>query len=325
MEDSEFRLAELIDDPSGVAATFLAEWFSAEPTVAATTSGSTGTPKPIKLKKSDMRQSAEATCRFFGIKSGNTLVLPLSPGYIAGKMMIVRSLVSGAKLFVEPASQTPLQRDYGSVALLPVVPSQIVGLLKSPYLRQVKNLLVGGAPLSEEVSLRLQQLGVNAYASYGMTETCSHVALRRVDTDIYTSLPGITFTTDSRGCLVINRPTYSEPHLVTNDIVELLSDTEFRWLGRYDNVINSGGIKIIPEVVEQALCDVITSPYYIIGRKSAKWGEEVVLYVEGNRQSAEEILTEARKRLNRYSVPKEVIFVERFSRTDSGKIKRELL
>jgi O-succinylbenzoic acid--CoA ligase len=326
METTQVKLARLVDDPQHLAKSFIEEWISDESTVTAMTSGSTGVPKPIKLQKSDMKKSAEATCRFFGIDSHSNLVLPLSPGYIAGKMMIVRALVSGAKIHIEPASNHPLKCDYGVIDLLPVVPSQIEGLLQSPYLRNVRNLLVGGAPLSTDVSKHLQSLGIKAYASYGMTETCSHVALRSIDTDVYTALPGISFTTDCRGCLVTNRPAYTEPHIVTNDIVQLLSDTTFRWLGRYDNVINSGGIKIIPEVVEKELAQFIPAPFYIVGRPNEKWGEEVVLYIEDNKHLEKEyIYNEVHCRLNKFSIPKEIIYVSEFHRTDSGKIKRELL
>ena len=209
---------------------FIEEWNNSHDYIIAHTSGSTGKPKEIRLLKSDMRLSAEATCRYFGIGPESRLVLPLSPSYIAGKMMIVRALTSGAELWIEEPSMSPLKRDYGHIDLLPVVPSQLPTLLQSPYVTEVRNLIVGGGALDPETELQLAACNLKAYATYGMTETCSHVALRDITAgdEHFHALPGISFTTDERECLVIEAPHYSFRSLTTNDTVELIDNSRFR-------------------------------------------------------------------------------------------------
>lgn len=309
---------------------FLTEWDNGEPFVTAHTSGSTGKPKVIRLRKRDMVASAEATCRFFGIDGASRLALPLSADYIAGKMMIVRAIVSGASLYIEQPSNRPyLGGENGeNIDLLAIVPSQLEWLVANPRIAsRIKAVIIGGAPLTSAQEAQASSLSWEAYATYGMTETCSHVALRKLGgTDrLFHALPGITFSVDPRGCLVIGTPQFSFRQIVTNDIVRLDSPTAFEWLGRYDNVINSGGIKIFPEEVEKRL-DFIGKPYFIIGRPHPKWGEEAVLYIESEDGDvdAAAIMEKARTVLDRRSVPKEVIAVSRFERTDSGKIKRRL-
>ena len=306
---------------------FLNEWFDEKDYVIAHTSGSTGTPKEIRLLKSDMRRSAEATCRFFGITGKSTLVLPLSTDYIAGKMMVVRSIVSGAALLDEKPSSQPLSAIYPEVDLTAVVPSQVEGLLSSP--NRIRNVIVGGGQLSDVLEQRLSLSDIHAYATYGMTETCSHVALRDISLrePYFTALEGISFSTDSRGCLVIDAPGFSFGRIVTNDVVDIIDSRRFRWIGRADNVINSGGVKLHPEIIERILSPFIPYPFYIAGRRSDRWGQEAVLYVEVPNTDIDSfdkryIIEKARSVLDRFCVPKEVICVEEFSRTDSGKIKR---
>jgi len=302
---------------------FLEEWSSDKPYVIVHTSGSTGEPKEIKLPKSDMIASARATIDFFGIRKGDTLLCPLSTNYIAGKMMIVRAIISGARLIIEHPSNTPFKAEYGKIKLMPVVPSQIAGIKRESF-RYIENLLVGGAPVTREQERSICLCGANAFMSYGMTETASHVALRKIgEGDIYKALPGITFDVDRDSCLNINAPSFSFNMLQTNDVVELMDSTSFRWLGRRDNVVNSGGIKLHPEAIEKKICDLIDGDYYIIGEPDYKWGERLVMYVEG---AENDMLMEClRLRLSPVECPKEIRFVRQLSRTDSGKVRRRLL
>lgn len=302
---------------------FVDEWFNESPFIVAHTSGSTGTPKKIRLLKSDMIESATATCRFFKINEKCSLVSPLSAEYIAGKMMIVRSIVSGAKLFIEQPSNQPLKLDYGEIHLLPLVPSQIDWILSDcKYIKNIKNLIVGGGALSPAKETELINRGLNAYATYGMTETCSHIALRRISSQLYHTLPHISVATDNRDCLVINSPRFSFKSIITNDIVELVDSTRFKWIGRFDNVINSGGIKLFPETIEQKLASVISCPFYIVGEPDEHWGEIVSLYIETDYIDKEDIINKATSLLDKYSIPKKITCVKQFCRTESGKIKR---
>ena len=283
MELQQHTVLKRIHDCTPEALEFISQWFDDSPFVTAHTSGSTGAPKEIRLLKSDMRTSALSTNRYFGINQNSTLVCPLSASYIAGKMMIVRAIISGAQLWMETPTATPLHKDYGKVDLIAVVPSQVPHLLSNTNNRiLLRNMLIGGAPLPTDIADEIVKKGFNAYVSYGMTETCSHVALRKVDgsrPELYEALADISFSTDERNCLVINSSYRSFGQLTTNDIVQLVDSKHFTWLGRFDNVINSGGIKVYPEEIEQLIRGVIPYgiEYYIANGTDSKWGEVPVL------------------------------------------------
>lgn len=307
---------------------FIREWNGPLPYVIARTSGSTGTPKEIRLLKSDMRASARATIEFFGLDSNSRLHLPLSPDYIAGKMQIVRALEAGAVLSVEPPSNRPLapsvMKGNDRISLLPVVPSQVPGILESGVAGRIDNLIIGGAPLSETDERRIIGSGIRAFATYGMTETCSHVALRQLGSEYFTALPGFSLTVDNRGCLAIASSTLSFGNLVTNDIVDLISPTSFRWIGRFDNVINSGGLKISPEEIEKKIAPLIPDgvTFYLTSRRSERWGEELVMVTDmpGPYSELKDRIENATGHLR---APKAVIFDPDIQRTDSKKIIRK--
>lgn len=308
---------------------FIEEWNNSSDYVVAHTSGSTGTPKEIRLFKRDMLASAKVTNGFFGITEKSRMLLCLSPSYIAGKMMIVRSIVSGAELVFEKPSNDVLADYEGEpFDLVAVVPSQVVGLLEhKERLKYVRAMLIGGSAVSSELEKRLVALGVNAYASYGMTETCSHIALRKIGaSDFFTAVGPVQFRIDGRGCLCADVPHLSIKEVVTNDVVELLSPTEFRWIGRFDNVINTGGIKVYPEDVERILNKIIGDRFYISSQPSEKWGEEIVLVLERDiiGQEEEQMLFDKMKGvLSPYQVPKKIFFLPKFEETATGKVKRK--
>ena len=317
---------ELID-PHGLADRFIAEWRDPSPFVIARTSGSTGAPKEIRLPKADMEVSARATCSFFGIDSSSLLYMPLSADYIAGKMMIVRALVSGASLQIVTPSSDPLPlKPAGRVALLPVVPAQVAQLLSSPSLHLISDIIVGGAPLTDAQEDALRRCGAGVYATYGMTETCSHVALRSISCAQawYEAMLGVEFSADSRGCLVIESSAYSWKRIVTNDVVRLLDSRRFIWLGRADNIINSGGVKMVPEEIERILAaDLAGRPFYITSRPSDRWGEELVMVVEDLSLDSRAFLQYLRGRHPHRILPKAICTVASIPRTSSGKIIRK--
>ena len=312
-----------------VADRFIEQWNDSNDYIVAHTSGSTGTPKEIKLLKSDMIVSARATCRFFNIDSRSLLVSPLSADYIAGKMMIVRAIVSDASLaMAEPTNRPDLTR-FEHIDLLPVVPSQVDAILAdTSNINRIKHLLVGGGKTDEPLEHRINSSGIDSWASYGMTETCSHVAVRRLGNpdSCYHALPGITVTTDAESCLAIHADSFSWKTLQTNDIVDLIDSKSFRWLGRRDNIINSGGIKIVPELVEQKISRLIDVPFYIVGRPDPKWGEAIVLYLETDKPIDTATLAQTLSTvLSPYERPKEIRVENRFERTSSNKIKRKII
>ncbi|MCH5327614.1 MAG: AMP-binding protein [Coprobacter sp.] len=326
-------LAEAETAAGGEVAAFLREWFSPGDTVSARTSGSTGAPQQLDLRKSDMRASARLTNSFFGITAGSTLLLCLSPGYIAGKMMIVRALEAGAGLVTVAPTSSPLASVGEPFDFAAMVPLQVQQTLDDPEtaarLCRITSLIVGGAAVSPALESRLAALPVQAYATYGMTETVSHIALRRIGGTEreYTALGGVRFTLDGRGCLVIDAPHLSGRRWVTNDMVRLAGATRFEWLGRYDNVINSGGVKLFPERIEEALSSLIPARFFVTSRPDERLGERLVLVIEGETWSVER-LSALRSRmeavLSRYERPREMLFLPRFRETWSGKVIRSI-
>lgn len=308
------------------ATAFLNEWRNSNNHIKAHTSGSTGAPKEISLAKADMEVSAQATNKFFEIGSKSTLFLPLSPDYIAGKMMLVRAEIAQCTIIVKQPTNNIEPLVGQSIDLMSVVPSQCSYLVENPQRwKGLKNLIIGGAPLMWELEQQLLDMPWNGYATYGMTETCSHVALRRIGQKIYKALPGIEFSVDNRNCLVINAENYSFKRLVTNDIVDLLSPSEFYWLGRADNIINSGGMKLYPEQIESELAKHITLPVMIRKIADSKWGEAPEIVIE-TPYITSGIVNKIREICQQY-LPKathhaKITCMNKLPRTENGKLRR---
>ena len=303
---------------------FIREWESDCDYIVAHTSGSTGTPKEIRLPKSDMRVSAKATNSRFGITRRSVIAAPLSVDYIAGKMMCVRAIEAGCELLEMPVSNKVIIDR--RIDLLAIVPSQLDSLLAQPDAPQlVKNIIVGGGPMNDQQLAAIVNKGLNAFATYGMTETCSHVALKKIcgHETYFEAMPGISFSQDRRGCLVIQAPAYSFGNLTTNDIVEIASPTEFRWIGRFDNVINSGGIKISPERLEKEIARYVDRPFYITSAKDDRWGEVPAIVFEGTASEVQDILDLLASKIDHKTCPKKARAVRALPRTANGKIFRK--
>ena len=329
---------------------FLQEWNNDSERVLVHTSGSTGKPKPIWVEKRRMEASARITCDFLGLKEGDTALLCMSLDYIAGKMMVVRSLVRNLKLIVvEPtghplADATPLQLPRGGekvpeqtsspsgkvgrgVVFAAMVPMQVYNSLQVPEererLKQIKHLIIGGGAIDEAMASELKDFPNYVWSTYGMTETLSHIALRRLNgveaSDWYTPFAHVQISQNEDGCLVIDAPEVCAERLVTNDIVEI-SEAGFRIIGRKDNVICSGGIKIQAEEVERALKPYLHVPFMITKRKDSKFGEIVVLLTESN--DLGEVKHVCQHHLPKYWQPRDVVFVEKIPMTETGKPAR---
>ncbi|ATA72092.1 O-succinylbenzoic acid--CoA ligase [Capnocytophaga sp. H4358] len=307
---------------------FLLNWLDNRDFIEATTSGSTGVPKVIHLKKQFMVNSALATGKYLNLLPKNTALFCLPADFIAGKMMIIRSIILGLHLDIIQPSSMPLaltNRDYDFSAMIPLQAS------KSLYdLHRVKKLILGGASIDEDLENKLQNVSTHVYSSYGMTETISHIAMRRVNhtathEESYKALPGVTFSQDDRKCLVINAPQIADHLVVTNDIVELISQTEFIWVGRYDNVINSGGFKVFPESVERKMKKYIKNQYFLTSEPNEKLGEKAVLYIEGNEKDYPTLSHDlfVDKDMLKLEVPRAIYFVPKFEYTDNGKVRRD--
>ncbi|MGD1947007.1 MAG: AMP-binding protein [Croceivirga sp.] len=306
---------------------FLLDWLSPTTHVQVNTSGSTGQPKSISLRKEHMVNSALATGSFFKIKSGARALLCLSPSYIAGKMMLVRAMVLGLSLDVIEPSSHPLDDLLGNYDFAAMVPLQVQNGLTE--LHHIKTLLIGGAAVSKELAALLLKEKNSIFATYGMTETITHIAVKKISgpiaSDTFEVLPEVSVSQDRRGCLVINAPKVCRETIVTNDLVELVDDTHFKWLGRYDNVINSGGIKLIPEQLEEKLSTVIKNRFFIAGIPDERLGEKMILVIEGMKDEEKQQLYQKirdLKSLRKFEMPREIISSEQFKETPTGKIQR---
>lgn len=307
---------------------FLLNWIDNKDSIEVTTSGTTGIPQKVWVKKQHMVNSALATAKYLNLKAGNTALCCLPADFIAGKMMIVRAMVLGLDLeCVEPTSMPMLQtpKSFDFVAMTPMQASKSLD-----ELWRIKKLILGGSAISEDLEEKLQKAPCQVYATYGMTETVSHVAIRKVNNrktskKTYKAMPHVSFEQDERNCLVINCFKVADHEVITNDVVELLSETEFIWQGRFDNVINSGGFKIFPESIESKLVGHIKDRFFIWHEKDEILGERAVLFIEGKEENYPNLIEKLQKdkHLLRYEIPKRVYFLPKFEKTDTGKIQRK--
>ena len=250
--------------------------------------------------------------------------------YVAGKMMVIRALVNDWNLYVvPPASSISLPREV-SIEFAAMTPMQVDATLGNGW-PDIKKLIIGGAALSAKLKQQLSDLSTQCYETYGMTETLTHVAIKEVSRDPgqhhFNTIGDVSIEIDDRHCLVVRAPHISAAPIVTNDIVELHSDSSFELLGRIDSVINSGGIKLFPLSIESAIADIINVAYYIDKEQDETLGERAVLHLESEPWSQEkksEWLANIRKLLPSTHIPKAIYFHDRFDRTASGKIKRNL-
>ena len=393
---------------------FYEEWNNGQDLLLVHTSGSTGAPKPLWVEKRRMLNSARITCDFLGIKPGDTALLCLPLDYIAGKMMVVRSIERNLSLtsvtpdnhplhsIIEQCRQNGTAPESVRITLAAMVPSQVYCSLQDAeersMLMQIKHLIIGGGSIPSDLEQQLQHFPNGVWSTYGMTETLSHIALRRLngtESDRwYTPFESvnISITTEEerkeergksreqraeseeetgksrderakskeqraeseerrRGCLIIHAPQVCSHPLTTNDIAELHDDgRRFRIIGRKDNVICSGGIKIQAEEVEETLQQFIPYPIAITRLPDVKFGEIVVLLIgseregsgkskeqsekrkeerekgkeqrEKNKEELEEALKNAFSHLHKYAIPKRIIHVESIPQTETGKTDR---
>lgn len=316
---------------------FLQEWFSSSETVSVQTSGSTGTPKIFQIEKSKMLNSAKMTCDFLGLKEKDTALLCLPVQYISGKMMLVRAIERKLKLIITTPTSTPEISE--NIDFCAMTPLQVQNSLDNIHL--IKNLIIGGAAVSEklknEISTTLQfsNSSTRIFETYGMSETLSHIALKQispVQENYFTIFNDVEISVDERNCLKIFAPKLNPEILQTNDIVELLNEKQFKFLGRFDNVINSGGVKIFAEELESLVKKHIDRDLVFLGKTDETLGEKLILVIEDELFS-ESCQSERSRRLksqisnlkfeNKFHIPKEILFLEKFPRAENGKVLRK--
>ena len=305
---------------------FLKEWFSDAHFVLVKTSGSTGNPKSIHLRKDFMINSALATGRYFQLGENTKALCCLPIKFIAGKMMLVRALTLGWNLDVIESTSNPLKEITKEYDFSAMVPLQLRNSISK--IDQIKTLIVGGGVVSRELKKAIQTIDTNCYATYGMTETITHIAVKKLNKfsqseleseSVYKTLPDVTVSRDKRSCLVIHAPKISDVDIITNDVGEVVSKTEFNWKGRLDHVINSGGVKLHPEEIEQKLSHTIYSRFFVAGILDEILGEKCILVIEGESYP---ITKKHFSKLSRFEIPKAIFFIPKFIETGSGKIQR---
>lgn len=303
---------------------FIEEWIDEKDFIEVKTSGSTGNPKSITLYKSNVLNSAKATIDYFKLFENTKALLCLPAKYIAGKMMLVRAMVAGWDLHMVSPGKEPLKSINEVFDFTAMVPYQVFHSLED--LHKVKKVIIGGGAIPSKLEQELQQIDTEAFATYGMTETISHIAVRRVNGEksstVFSALPLVSFSQTQLGCLKINAKTISSEVQVTNDVVELISPTSFKFLGRLDNVINSGGVKIFSEVVERKLSHYIKQPFFVSSEKDDALGERIILIVESEKPLQLSDFTIAFESLSPYERPKKLLVTPKFLYTDTEKIKR---
>lgn len=312
-------------------ANFIADWNSDSPTLCVQTSGSTGAPKKMEIQKRQMLESAKMTCQFFHLKKNDKALLCLPLQYIAGKMMVVRTLYAGLDLHPVEPSGHPLAETAIDFDFAAMIPLQVYNSLQIPEERErlshIKQLIIGGGAIDETLEQELSAFPNEIYSTYGMTETLSHIALRRINGPevslYYTPLPNVRISLSEDNTLVIDAPLVADKTLVTNDIAELRPDGTFRILGRKDNVINSGGIKVQIEEIERILHPYISGNFVISSIPHPKLGEAIVLLTEGI--DCLDIKRKTEQLLPRYQQPLHICTVRTIPLTGNGKPDRKAI
>lgn len=319
---------------------FCRQWYTGQDVFELKTSGSTGIPKTITVTRQQMIASAAMTKVALNLKPGYNALVCLNTDLIAGKMMLVRGLEIGMQMYITYPDSNPFMhlQDGVKIDFAAMVPYQIQTILekspkKTPVLNSMKALIIGGAAVSESLVKIIQNIQTPVYSTYGMTETVSHIALKKLNgsdaSEAFTTLPGIKISQDERGCLTIKGQVTNNSTITTNDVVELLNDQQFTWKGRADNIINSGGVKIQLEELELKASRIlqrlnISNRFMISGLADKDFGTVVVLLIEGN--LSPEIKAQLshllRTDLHKYETPKEIYYVDFFKETQSGKVDR---
>lgn len=310
-------------------AEFLAEWFDDSDTLCVHTSGSTGVPKELHVEKERMMNSARMTVRFLRLRAGDTALLCMPLPYIAGKMVVVRALVAGLNLIPVRPCGHPLAEVAEAPAFAAMIPMQVFNTLQVPAergrLEGIRQLIIGGGAVDAALGGVLRGFPNAVWSTYGMTETLSHIAMRRLSgpeaSEWYTLFEGVSVSLSPDGALIVHAPAVNPGRLETNDLVELDAQGRFRVLGRRDNTINTGGVKVQVEQVEEALAARLPFPFAITAAPDAKFGERIVLLVE-KVPADHPAIAPAVAALPPYWRPKQVVSVPALPKTGTGKPDR---
>ena len=310
---------------------FLSEWLNDYDFITVKTSGSTGKPKKIQLLKKRMVNSAVMTGNYFQLKKGDRALLCLPCEFIAGKMMVVRAMVLGLDLQWVAPSGNPMFGIDKPIDFAAMIPLQVANIFEQcpEKFKLITQLIIGGGKVDYQLHEKLQTISSSCFSTYGMTETVTHVAIKKLNGNrvynYFEGLPSITFAKDNRGCLTITAPHLLDKPIVTNDIIDLKNASQFEWLGRFDNVINTGGVKVFPEKIEAKLEKLIFKRFFISSLPDKKLGNKVILIIEDQEWSQEKrntLILDLKQVLSKFELPKDLYFSAVFEETPTKKIHR---
>ncbi|MGI9544126.1 MAG: AMP-binding protein [Cyclobacteriaceae bacterium] len=316
---------------------FCQRYLNNKPEFQITTSGSTGLPKALRLDRDQMQASAHMTGRSLNINKSINALLCINATYIGGIMMLVRAMEFEWNLTVLDPKANIYHSSLPNFHFMALVPLQLAEIAANPeatnWAQQASMIIVGGAPVDLGLEAKIRLWTVPVYLTFGMTETVSHIALRCItgssQSQFYSLLSGVAMKTDDRGCLMLKSKVTKNLWVTTNDLVEVKDKEHFRWLGRADNVINSGGHKVIPEVVEKEISAVlinqgISNDFFVAGLSDPKLGQKVTLIIEGESRDLLKIIqVNLKDKCHPYEIPRSILFIEQFSRTRNQKIQRK--
>ena len=309
---------------------FLKNWFDKSEEISVQTSGSTGKPKLISIPKRSFVESAKNTCEFLKLDSKTKALLCIPVKYIGGKMMVIRALFSGYNLMVQEPSSNPLKNFSKEVDFIAITTYQAfcIGADNAKELENIKNVIIGGGKISNLFVEIISKHKNNIYSTFGMTETVSHIGLKKLNgedkSDSFSIFPAYKISKSEDNCLIIDCTTLSNSSIHTNDIVEIITKQKFRWLGRKDNTINSGGIKIHPEEIEEKLSPFLLGmEYYVSSFPDEQFGNKLILKIKKfDTPTIKVYLSFINTKLDKHKTIKEIVYVDDFEYTETGKIIR---
>ena len=306
---------------------FLKTWNDSDEEIQVETSGSTGNPKGIVINKKAMKNSALATNDFFNLSEKSVFLHCLPTKYIAGKMMLIRCIQANGQVIFSSSFSNPIENLDQHVDFCAMTPFQVANSMKhsKDNFKWIKKLIIGGASIDYSLEKELKNLKTECFHTFGMTETVSHIAIRKINSSFtlnkYSCLDHVTVAKNENDQLIINAPEINVNSLVTNDIINLVNNKTFIWKGRKDNIINSGGIKQHPELIETKLRTEISDFPFIIDKEPNKLlGEQVILII--NHKEKIKFPTINFNCLSRFEIPKKVYLIEDFIYTKNNKINR---
>jgi len=289
------------------------------------TSGTTGIKKMISVSKIQMQKSASATLNYFNLREGNSTLLSLSCDYVAGKMMLVRAIEGKLNLFLAMPCSDPSNYISSEFDFVPLVPMQVQNIIKTGKVTQIKKLLIGGGKINDDTLHQLKKCKTQIFESFAMTETLTHFAIKQISpvyNDWFTTINGFEIDVNEEGELIIKKNNITNCELKTRDLIEKKSTSEFKWLGRTDNIINSGGIKLIPEEIERKISKLIPVQFVIVGVPDKKLGEKIAIV---SKESLKVELNKINGLLPKYERIQSAFVVNYFPVTQNGKIRRKEL